>query len=74
MQNEIGVSMGQEYVDADNYGWYGPAMNIHRTAFAGRNFEYYSEDSLLSGYMAANEMNGAATKGVYPYMKHFCIK
>ena len=43
LANEIGVSMGQEYVDADNYGWYGPAMNIHRTAFAGRNFEYYSE-------------------------------
>ena len=73
LANEIGVSMGQEYVDADNYGWYGPAMNIHRTAFAGRNFEYYSEDSLLSGYMAANEMNGAATKGVYPYMKHFAL-
>ena len=73
LAKEVGDSMGQEYVDADNYGWYGPAMNIHRSAFAGRNFEYYSEDSVLSGYMAANEMNGAAAKGVYPYIKHFAL-
>ena len=73
LANEVGDSMGQEYVDADNYGWYGPAMNIHRSAFAGRNFEYYSEDSVLSGYMAANEINGAAVKGVYPYIKHFAL-
>ena len=73
LANEVGDSMGQEYVDADNYGWYGPAMNIHRSAFAGRNFEYYSEDSVLSGYMAANEINGAAAKGVYPYIKHFAL-
>ena len=46
---EIGQSMGQEYADANNYGWYGPAMNTHRSAFAGRNFEYYSEDGVLGG-------------------------
>ena len=73
LAREVGESMGQEFSDVKNYGWYGPAMNTHRSAFAGRNFEYYSEDSLLSGYMAANEMNGAATKGVYPYMKHFAL-
>ena len=73
LAKEVGDSMGQEYVDADNFGWYGPAMNIHRSAFAGRNFEYYSEDGVLSGYMAANEMNGAAVKGVYPYIKHFAL-
>ena len=68
---EIGTSMGQEYQDANNYGWYGPAMNTHRSAFAGRNFEYYSEDGVLAGKIAANEINGASTKGVYPYIKHF---
>ena len=70
---EIGTSMGQEYSDANNYGWYGPAMNTHRSAFAGRNFEYYSEDGVLAGMIAANELNGASTKGVYPYIKHFAL-
>lgn len=69
----VGASMGQEYKDANNFGWYGPAMNLHRSAFAGRNFEYYSEDSVLSGYMAAAEVNGAATQGVYAYIKHFAL-
>lgn len=69
----IGASMGQEYKDANNFGWYGPAMNLHRSAFGGRNFEYYSEDPVLSGLFAAAEVNGAATQGVYAYMKHFAL-
>ena len=73
MAYEIGTSMGQEYADANNYGWYGPAMNTHRSAFAGRNFEYYSEDGVLAGMMAAAEINGAGTKGVYPYIKHYAV-
>ena len=73
---DMGVAMGQEYAEASNYGWYGPAMNTHRSAFAGRNFEYFSEDGVLAGYLAAAEINGAATKGIYPYIKHFerCVK
>ena len=70
---EMGVAMGQEYKDANNFGWYGPAMNTHRNAFAGRNFEYYSEDGVLAGKMAMAEINGGATKGVYPYIKHFAL-
>ncbi len=70
---DIGESMGQEFAAVSNYGWYGPAMNLHRSAFAGRNFEYYSEDGVLSGVIAVNEANGAAQFGVYPYLKHFAM-
>lgn len=68
---KIGVAMAREFADADNYGWYGPAMNLHRFAFAGRNYEYYSEDPVLSGLFASVEVNAAADLGVYPYIKHF---
>lgn len=70
---EIGISMGSEFAAAGNFGWYGPAMNLHRSAFAGRNFEYYSEDGVLSGLFASNEINGAALFGVYPYLKHLVL-
>ena len=70
---EMGETMAQEYADVNNYGWYGPAMNTHRSAFAGRNFEYYSEDGVLAGKLASAEINGAGKKGVYPYIKHFAL-
>ncbi len=70
---ETGGAIAQEYADCGIYGWYGPAMNIHRSAFCGRNFEYYSEDSVLSGYIGLNEINAAAEKGVYAYIKHFAL-
>ncbi|MCD8084855.1 MAG: glycoside hydrolase family 3 C-terminal domain-containing protein, partial [Clostridiales bacterium] len=69
----IGVAEGTEYADCGIYGTYSPAMNTHRSAFCGRNFEYYSEDGTLAGYMAANTVNGLATQGVYAYIKHFVM-
>ena len=47
--------------------------NYARTAFAGRNFEYYAEDGMLSGAIASNAVAGAKEHGVYSYMKHFAL-
>ena len=70
---KFGESIGKMADEMDVSGWYAPAMNTHRSAFAGRNFEYYSEDGILSGYMAANAVIGAEKYGVYAYIKHFAL-
>ena len=62
MAGELGVS-----------GWYAPAMNIHRSAFSGRNFEYPSEDAYLSGMISAAQVAGARERGVYSFIKHFAL-
>ena len=54
-------------------GLYGPGANIHRSAFGGRNFEYFSEDSFLTGMMAAYEIKGAQSEGIFMTMKHFAL-
>lgn len=69
----FGQSIGKMADEMGVSGWYAPAMNTHRSAFAGRNFEYYSEDGVLSGNMAANAVLGAEEYGVYAYIKHFAL-
>ena len=69
----FGESIGKMADEMNTSGWYAPAMNIHRTSFAGRNFEYYSEDGYLSGAMASKAVAGAKEHGVYSYMKHFAL-
>ena len=70
---EFGDSIGKMANEMDVSGWYAPAMNNHRTAFAGRNFEYYSEDPIISGYIASNAVKGSQDNQVYAYMKHFAL-
>ena len=69
----FGESIGQMANEMNVSGWYAPAMNNHRTAFAGRNFEYYSEDPYISGAIAASAVQGSQDNGVYAYMKHFAM-
>ncbi len=54
-------------------GWYAPGANMHRSPFGGRNFEYYSEDALLSGKLCAAEISGATGKGLWVMLKHFAL-
>ena len=54
-------------------GIYGYGLNMHRSAFGGRNYEYYSEDGVLAGKMAAAEAGGASEKGLITFMKHYCL-
>lgn len=70
---EFGDRIGQELVDYGFTGWYGSGMNIHRTAFSGRNFEYYSEDAFLSGKIAAYEIAAVREHGIITYLKHFVM-
>ena len=69
----FGETIGDMAREMNVTGWYAPATNIHRTPYAGRNFEYFSEDGVLSGIMVANEVAGAKSKGVYAFVKHFAL-
>ena len=70
---EIGQNVGAEGSVNGMSGWYAPGLNTHRTAFGGRNFEYFSEDPFLAGKLAAREISGAAQYGVFTYIKHFAM-
>ena len=73
LANAMGEMIGNQGIFNGFTGWYAPAMNTHRNAFAGRNYEYYSEDGYLAGRMAAAEISGCMDKGVYTYLKHFAL-
>lgn len=73
LARQFGDGIGDMAHDMHVAGWYAPAMNIHRNAFACRTFEYFSEDGYLSGVMASQQVAGAQAKGVYAFMKHFAL-
>jgi len=69
----FGKSIGAEATAVGVGGWYAPGANMQRSPFGGRNSEYYSEDSLLSGKMAASSSKGSTSMGVNTYVKHFVV-
>ena len=73
LATRYGEMIGTMAHDMDVSGWYAPAFNIHRSAFSGRNFEYFSEDPEINAVMGSNEVAAARSKGVYAFMKHFAM-
>lgn len=71
LARSFGLAVGAETLNMNLSGWYAPGINLHRSAFGGRNYEYYSEDSYLSGILCAETVRGAKDVGVYTYIKHF---
>jgi len=72
LMEEYGKAWGENCLWAGYNGLYGPGLNIHRGAYGGRAFEYYSEDGFLTGKIVAPMTRGMASKGTYVYLKH-CV-
>lgn len=68
-----GEAIGKEANILGVNGWYAPAVNVHRSPLGGRNFEYFSEDPLLSGQMGANAVKGAQSQNILVFVKHFAL-
>ena len=79
LAKQVGDAFGEEahanYLAGGSLitGVYGFGLNMHRSAFGGRNYEYYAEDGILAGKMAAAEASGASEKGLICFMKHYCL-
>ena len=71
--NKVGDAFGMEMLHAGYTAIYGPGAGIHRSAFSGRNFEYYSEDGFISGKMFAAETQGLQKRGVIVFAKHMAL-
>ena len=70
---KLGSAFGMEIIHVNNTGIYAPGTNIHRSAYGGRNMEYYSEDPFLNGKMTSAEVQGLQSRGVIVFTKHFVL-
>lgn len=70
---EQGLMVGNDGLFVGVNGWYGPAADTHRSPLSGRNFEYYSQDGVQGGKIAAEVIRGAQSKGIHTYLKHFAL-
>lgn len=70
---EMGQALGEEASSQNVHVLLGPGLNIKRSPFCGRNFEYFSEDPYLAGKMAASYVRGIQSQGIYACPKHFAV-
>lgn len=73
MAEAYGTAIGEDSLWSGYTGFYGIGLNMHRTAYSGRNYEYFGEDPFLSGIMAAHEVEAMQSLGVSAYLKHFAL-
>lgn len=69
----MGVAQGKVASATGLQGWYAPGVNLHRSVYNTRNYEYFSEDSVLTGKLAAAVVQGAKENNLYCYVKHFAV-
>lgn len=73
LADKFGDMMGEDAIWAGYGGLYGIGLNVHRSPYGGRAYEYYSEDPFLSGIMATYEVKALQSHGCNAYIKHFAL-
>lgn len=73
LARQVGLVCGEQAAQRGLSGWYAPCANLHRSPLGGRNYEYFSEDSLLVGQICGSVVAGARDAGVYCYVKHLAL-
>ncbi len=73
LMEKLGEGVGREAKDMGTDIWYAPAVNIHRNPAGGRNYEYFSEDPLISGKLASAMIKGCHNEGLAVTIKHFAL-
>lgn len=70
---KMGAGIAEDCIEHGVFAFFGPGVNLKRTPLCGRNFEYFAEDPVLTGELAAGYIRGAQSRGVSTSLKHFAM-